>query len=66
MKVGIVAFSNEPRSPSGCLGNKVTRATAENKNIIHQFLDTVTPKSKILIIVITKYSFCFLGFCALK
>ncbi|XP_052104930.1 VWFA and cache domain-containing protein 1-like [Mytilus californianus] len=42
--VGVVAFSNEPRSPSGCHGSKVARATVENKKIIHQFLDSIKPK----------------------
>ncbi|XP_063396793.1 VWFA and cache domain-containing protein 1-like [Mytilus trossulus] len=42
--VGVVAFSNEPRSPSGCLGSEIARATVENKKIIHQFIDSIKPK----------------------
>ncbi|XP_076070324.1 uncharacterized protein LOC143041995 isoform X3 [Mytilus galloprovincialis] len=42
--VGVVAFSNEPRSPSGCLGSQIARATVENKKIIHEFIDSIKPK----------------------
>ena len=48
-QVGVVAFSNEPRSPLGCLGSKVNKATLENKKSLRDFLQNIKPKSKLIV-----------------